>query len=118
MEQPPGFVTDSNLVCRLKKSLYGLKQAPRAWYAKIEVSFLSLDSNECESDHSLYVLHSNGDTLIVVVYVDDLIITDNTNSLIFRLKKQLVDSFDMTNLGTLHYFLGLQVLPLMFMPLL
>jgi hypothetical protein len=42
MEQPPGFATDSNLVCRLKKSLYGLKQAPRAWYAKIDSFFLRL----------------------------------------------------------------------------
>jgi hypothetical protein len=50
--------------------------------------------------------------LIVVVYVDDLLITGNNNDLILRLKKQLVDSFDMTDLGTLHYFLGLQVLPL------
>jgi hypothetical protein len=50
--------------------------------------------------------------LIVVVYVDDIIITGNTNSLSFRLKKQCVDSFDMTDLGTLHYFLGLQVSPL------
>jgi hypothetical protein len=40
MEQPPGFVIDSNLVCRLKKSLYGLKQAPQAWYAKIDSFFL------------------------------------------------------------------------------
>jgi hypothetical protein len=54
----------------------------------------------------------NGNTLIVVVYVDDLVITGNNIDLILRLKKQLVDSFDMTDLGTLHYFLGLQVLPL------
>jgi hypothetical protein len=60
----------------------------------------------------LYVLHTNGDTLIVVVYVDDLLITGNNTNLILRLKKQLVDSFDTTNLGTLHYFLGIQVLPL------
>jgi hypothetical protein len=40
MEQPPSFVTDSNLVCRLEKSLYGLKQAPGAWYAKIHSFFL------------------------------------------------------------------------------
>jgi hypothetical protein len=50
--------------------------------------------------------------LIVVVYVDDLLITGNNNDLIHRLKKQCVDSFDMTYLGTLHYFLGFQVLPL------
>jgi hypothetical protein len=112
IEQPSGFVIDSNLVFQINKSLYGLKQAPQAWYAKIDNLFLRLDFKHCESDHSLYVLHTNGDTLIVVVYVDDLLIIGNNIDLILRLKKQLADSFDMTNLGTLHYFLGLQVLPL------
>jgi hypothetical protein len=60
----------------------------------------------CEIDHNLFVLHSKGNTLIVFVYFNDLIITGNTNPLIFRLKKQLFDSFDMTNLGTLHLFFG------------
>ena len=57
----------------------------------------------------MYVLHSNGDTLIVFVYVDDLLTTKNNNDLTFRLKKQLVDGFNMTDFGTLHYFLSLQV---------
>jgi hypothetical protein len=60
----------------------------------------------------LSILHTNRDTLIVVVYIDELIITVNNNDIIIRLKKKLVDSFDMTDLGTLHYFMGFQVLPL------
>jgi hypothetical protein len=112
MEYPHGFVMDSNLLYRLKKPLYCLKQVPQVWYAKIENLFLGLGFKRCEFDHSMYVLHSNRDTLIVIVYFYDLIITGNNNSLAFRLKKQIVDCFDMTNLGTLHYFLGLQVLPL------
>jgi hypothetical protein len=60
----------------------------------------------------LYVHHTNGDTLIVVVYLDDLLITGNNKDLILRLKKQLADSFDMKDLGTLHFFGGLQLLPL------
>ena len=112
MEQPLGFVTNYNLVFRLKNSLYSLNWVPWYWYAKIEIFFLWLGFKHCESDHSLYVLHTNGDTLIVAVYVNDLLITGNNNDLILRLKKQLVDSFDMTELDTSHYFLGLQVLPL------
>jgi hypothetical protein len=112
MEQPPSFVIDSNLVCRLKKFLYGLKQDPQAWYANINIFFLRLSFKWCESDHRLYMLHTNGDTLIVDVYVDDLLIIGNNNDLILILKKQLVDYFDMIDLGTLHYFLGLQVLSL------
>jgi hypothetical protein len=60
----------------------------------------------------LYILRTNRDTLIVVVCVDELLITGNNNDLIHILKKQLADSFDMPNLGTLHYFLGLQLLSL------
>jgi hypothetical protein len=112
MEQPPRFVTDSNLVSQLKKSLYGLKQAPWDWHAKIENLFLRLAFKQCESDNILYVLHSNTGTLIFTVHVHDLIINCNNNFLILRLKRQFVNSFDMTDLGTLHYFLGLQVLPL------
>jgi hypothetical protein len=87
MEQPLGFVTNSNLVFRLKMSLYGLKQSPRASYAKIDNFFLRLGFKQRESDHILYVLHSNGDTLIVVVYVDDLLITGNNNDLIFTIEE-------------------------------
>lgn len=50
--------------------------------------------------------------LIVVFYVDDLVLTRNKPNLILRLKSQLADTFDMTDLGILHFFLGLQVLPL------
>jgi len=112
MEHPPSFVIDCKLVFWLKKSFYGLKQAPWDWYANIYSLFPLVGFKHCESDHSLYVLHTNGDTLIVVVYVDDLLIIGNKNDLILRLKKQFVDSFDMTYLGTLHYILGLQVLEL------
>jgi len=112
MEQPPGFVMDSTLVCQLNKSLYGLKQDPQSWYDKIDILFLRLDLKHSEIDNNVYVLHRNEDTLIFIVYVDDILITGNYNDLILRLKKHLDDSFDMKDLGTLHYFLGLQVLPL------
>jgi hypothetical protein len=112
MEQPLGFVSDSNLVCRLKKSLYGLKQTLRLRYAKLDHFFLNLGFKCCKSNHGLYVLHDNGDTLIVVEYVDDLVITSNNIDLLFQLKRQIYDSFDMIYRGLLHYFLGLQVLTL------
>jgi hypothetical protein len=89
-----------------------LKQAPRAWYAKIDHFFLNLGFKRCESYHNIYVLHDNGNTLIFVVYVDDLVIIGNNLDLLLKLKRQLVDTFDMIDLGLLHYFLGLQVLPL------
>jgi hypothetical protein len=96
MEQAPIFVTDSNLVFQLMKSRKVLKQSPRAWlYANIDNLFLRLFLKLCEFDHKLHVLHTN-------LYVYDLLITDNNNDLILTLKKKLVDSFNMTNLETMH----------------
>jgi hypothetical protein len=112
MEYPIGFLRDSNLFFLLHKSLYVLKQTTRAWCAKIDRFFLNLRFKCCESNRSLYVLHDNGDTLIVVVYVIDLVITGNNLVLILILKRQLVETFDMKNIGLLHYFLDLQFLPL------
>jgi hypothetical protein len=56
MEQPQGFVQDSSLVCRLKKSLYGLKQAPREWYSKMDSYLLSQKILHCRSDSNVYLL--------------------------------------------------------------
>ena len=55
----------------------------------------------------IYVLHVDGNTLIFVFYVDDLILTGNNSDLIFRLKHQLADTFETIDLGILHFFLGL-----------
>ena len=74
--------------------------------------FFNLGFKLCEFDHRIYILHVQGDTLIVVVYVDDLVITSNNPNLILGLKGQLSNFFEMTNLGILHFFLGLQVFPL------
>ena len=107
MEKPPSFMIDSYLVFWLKKSLYGLRQAPWAWYEKINRFFVSLGLKHCESDHIIYVLHVDGNILIVAVYVDDLALTGNDYDLIFRLKNWLADTFEMTNLDIFHFFLGL-----------
>lgn len=56
MEQPQGFIQDTSLVCRLRKSLYGLKQAPRAWYAKMDSSLISTGFTSCHSNPNVYIL--------------------------------------------------------------
>lgn len=86
MEKPLCFTKYSNLVCELKKSLYGLKQDPQDWYKKIDHFSINLEFKHCKYDHSIYVLHVQGDTLIFVVYVDDLVSIRNKHDLIFRLK--------------------------------
>jgi len=75
MQKIEGFVSNPSLVCRLKKSLYGLKQTPRAWYAKIDGFLLSLSFVQCKSDPNVYLKLIHGYLMIIVLYVDDLLIT-------------------------------------------
>eukprot|EP00253_Pinus_taeda_P028537 PITA_28537 len=111
MEQPIGFIqTDSSLVCRLKESLYGLKQAPRAWYAKMDSFLLESGFSRCYSDNTVYTKKVENSLIILVLYVDDLILTGSDPNLINHVKSSLKKKFEMTDLGHLHYFLGLQVL--------
>eukprot|EP00253_Pinus_taeda_P016715 PITA_16715 len=111
MEQPIGFIqTASSLVCRLKKSLYGLKQAPRAWYAKMDNFLLESGFSRCHSDNTVYTKTVGISLIILVLYVDDLILTGSDPILINHVKSSLKKKFEMTDLGHLHYFLGLQVL--------
>eukprot|EP00253_Pinus_taeda_P031542 PITA_31542 len=111
MEQPPGYIqTDSSLVCLLKKSLYGLKQAPWAWYAKMDSFLLDIGFSRCHSDNIVYTKKVVKSLIILFLYVDDLILTGSDPNLINHVKSSLKKKFKMTDLGHLHYFLGLQVL--------
>eukprot|EP00253_Pinus_taeda_P022367 PITA_22367 len=111
MEQPIGFIQiDSSLVCQLKKSLYGLKQAPRAWYAKMDSFFLESGFSRCYSDNTVYTKKVGKSLIILVLYGDDLILTGSDPNLIDHVKSSLKKKFEMTDLGHLYYFLGLQVL--------
>eukprot|EP00253_Pinus_taeda_P030272 PITA_30272 len=111
MTQPPGFkvVGQEQKVCRLVKALYGLKEAPRAWYIKIDKYLTNHGFRQSPSDANLYIKHTGDDILFVVVYVDDLIITGSSAPLIHGIKQDLCSTFDMTNLGLLHYCLGVEV---------
>jgi hypothetical protein len=109
MEQPQGFIQNSSLVCRLKKYLYGLKQAPRAWYAKMDSYFLSHDFVRCKYDSNVYMLRTANSVMILVLYVDDLLIIGSSASSIALVKDILHDRFSMTNMGPLHFFLGLEI---------
>ena len=109
MEQPQGFVQDSTMACKLKKSIYGLKQAPQAWYAKMDSFLLSARFTRCHSNSNVYILQRDDSHLILVLYVDDLIITGSTSSIIANVKTSLQDIFAMTDWGSLHYFLGIEI---------
>ena len=108
MEQPPGYVqNNSSLVCLLKKSLYGLKQAPRAWYAKMDSFLLDTGFSRCHSNPNVYTKKVGNHLIILVLYVDDLILTGGDCKLITHVKSSLKQNFEMLDLG---HLLGLQVL--------
>jgi hypothetical protein len=110
IEQPLGFEVhgrDSH-VCRLKKALYGLKQAPRAWYSRIDAYLQQLGFEKSEADPNLYFIVVAEDPLILFLYVDDLFIT-GAERLITSCKESLASEFEMTDIGLMHYFLGLEV---------
>ena len=97
-------------VCKLMKSLYGLKQAPRAWYEKLTEHLLNLNYKHFDlDDATLFVKKVVRSVVYLVVYVDDLMITGNNDEYISSIKKELKKVFDMTDLGLLHYYLGIEV---------
>ena len=110
IEQSEGCVVhgkESHL-CKLKKALYGLKQAPCPWYGRIDGFLVSLGFTKSDAEPNLYYKVVNGDPLILVLYVDDLFLTEN-EKLILWCKKKLFFEFEMKYLGLMHYFFGLEV---------
>jgi Reverse transcriptase (RNA-dependent DNA polymerase) len=108
---PPGHKRENvpNLVCRLNKSIYGLKQSPRAWYEKLNHFLISYKFKVSWVDTSLFTRHNQFGTTVVLVYVDDIIITGNNPSEIDSIKNDLQRNFDIKDLGKLKYFLGIEV---------
>ncbi|WMV40073.1 hypothetical protein MTR67_033458 [Solanum verrucosum] len=113
MEQPKGFVDlhRPHFVCKLNKALYGLKQAPRAWFNKLKAFLLGIGFLSCLSDSSLFVQQASKHTTYVLVYVDDLIITGSDSDFITTFIHILNQQFSLKDLGSLYYFLGIEVSP-------
>ena len=113
IEQPQGFVVPGkeHMVYRLKKALYGLKQAPRAWYARIDSYLVSLGFERSISEPTLYVKKEQAETqLIVSLYVDDLLVTGGDQIILTDFKAKMKDMFEMSDLGQMTYFFGMEVL--------
>eukprot|EP00253_Pinus_taeda_P031426 PITA_31426 len=111
VEQPLGYEKkgEAHKVCKLKKSLYGLKQAPRAWYNRIDSYLFDNEFDKCEGETTIYIKEKDGKILIVVLYVDDVIFTGNDDHLIKNFKSLMQEEFEMTDMGFLRYFLGIEV---------
>ena len=111
MPQPTGFVNSQypSHVCRLNKAIYGLKQAPRAWFDKLKHSLIAWGFQSSKSDTSLFFSRKNGQLLLLIVYVDDILITGGNSSEIKRLISHLHSQFGLKILGSVSYFLGFEV---------
>lgn len=112
MKIPPGFETPGtkNQVCKLKRSLYGLKQSPRAWFERFTRVIQQQGYSQCQTDHTLFVKKSGGGKLsILIVYVDNIIVTGDFEEEMMNLKKTLAKEFEIKDLGNLRNFLGMEV---------
>jgi hypothetical protein len=108
--QPTGFVdpTHPDRVCLLNKSVYELKQAPQTWYSMFTTYIISLGFVETKSDTSLFVFWRGTDTIYLLLYVDDIVRTASSATLLQHTISALKREFIMKNLGPLH-FLGVSI---------
>jgi hypothetical protein len=96
-----------DLVCRLNRSLYGLKQASWAWYSRFASYLASIGFVEAKSVTSLFIYCRGDDTVFLLFYVDDIVLTASTADLLQRTIVALQWEFAMKDLGPLHHFLGI-----------
>ena len=119
MTLPPGFhskkeclafsLATTPKVCKLVKSLYGLRQASRQLYTKLSATITQLGFVQSQADHSLFVYSKGSLFTALLVYVDDMIITGNDLDCVASLKLVLDQRFGIKDLGSLKYFLGLEI---------
>nr|GEV31520.1 retrovirus-related Pol polyprotein from transposon TNT 1-94 [Tanacetum cinerariifolium] len=111
IEQPPRFVAQGGYgrVCKLKKALYGLKQSLHAWFRKFSNAVIEFGLRRSVYDHSIFYSSSNAGFILLVVYVDDIVITGSNKVGLKKLKSFIGICFQTKGLGSLKYFLGIKV---------
>ena len=111
VEQPPGFENhiSPNHVFKLTKALYGLKQAPRAWYERLSGFLIEKGFSRGKIDTTLFIKYENDDILLIQIYVDDIIFGATNENMCQVFTKTMQDEFEMSMMGELTFFLGLQI---------
>ena len=111
MKQPPGYPVSSNSseVLRLLKTLYGLKQAGRRWYKKLVEIMEVMGCKRCDVDQAVFYRRKGSTLIIVLVHVDDCTIAGTSIALILRFKIEIAKFVAITDLGELHWILGIEV---------
>nr|GEW52960.1 retrovirus-related Pol polyprotein from transposon TNT 1-94 [Tanacetum cinerariifolium] len=111
VNQPDGFVDPyhPDKVYRLKKALYGLKQAPRAWYDELSTFLVSKGFSKGSIDPTLFTTKHKGDILLMQIYIDDIIFGSTNPKLSKQFEKLMHNKFEMSMMGELKFFLGIQI---------
>ena len=109
--QPEGFIEEGKegKVYKLHKALYGLRQAPRAWNEKLNKVLGELNFVKCTKEPALYQRQYKDQYLLVAVYVDDLLVAGSSIGLVEEFKRGMSSKFEMSDLGRLTYYLGIEV---------
>ena len=111
LDQPEGFKIESKdntpLVYKLNKSLYGLKQSGRNWNKLLHEHLCNDGFKRNDADHCVYKKDEHSGTVLVIIWVDDLIIAASDMTLLNQFKNNMKDSFKMKDLGEISYFLGI-----------
>jgi histone deacetylase 1/2 len=111
ISQPPSYMDTKfpTKVCRLRKALYGLKQAPRAWFQLLSYVLLQWGFSNFRTDSSMFLCFGESTTLIVLIYVDDILITGSSPAQVASFVAKLNSVFALQDLGRLTYFLCIKV---------
>ena len=111
VEQPPLFTHEKypDHVFKLQKALYGLKQAPRAWYERLKNHLITSGFQIGKIDTTLFIKRENNDILVVQIYVDDIIFGSTNENLCNHFSNIMTNEFEMSHMGELNFFLGLQI---------
>jgi hypothetical protein len=109
MQPPPRLSSPLNKVCHLRQALNGLKQAPQAWFAKFSTTVSCFDYSISSYDATFFLIPMDRGIILLLLYVDDIIITRDDSTGILELKQFLSQYFEMKDLGPLSYFLGLEI---------
>jgi hypothetical protein len=111
VRQPPGVECEKypHRVYKLRKALYGLKQVPRAWYGRLRGFLFERGFEMGKVDQTLFLLRQGRDILIVQVYVDDIVFGGSSNALVAMFAEDMSREFEMSMMGELQFFRGLQI---------
>jgi hypothetical protein len=108
VHQPTGFAIPGK-VLRLRKTLYGLRQASRVWNAKLDSTLKGMGFDQSLHEAVIYRRGNGGNAMLVGVYVDDLVITGTKDAKVAAFKKEMKATFQMSDLGLLSFYLGIEV---------